>query len=155
MVRICTFAALLYFDWLSLYVETCCSNRYQSARSIHSDDLNVLLGQAAGSTPSKEQLRSHVQAATRHQSTITLPASSRDLLFLLRESIPVSSLPSGDGRPKFKMPPKCFGTARTLRIRSFGSDISIFFDSMSRVPLLEGKVLEIEVAPPSCSLSTV
>lgn len=127
--------------------------RYQSARSIHPDDLTVLLGQAAGSLATKEQLRTQVQAATRHQAMISLPASSRELLFLLREPLPVSSSPSGDGRPKFKMPPKCFGTARTLRIRSFGSDNSIFFDSMKRFPLQEGQVVEVEVAPLFCSLS--
>jgi hypothetical protein len=128
---------------------------YLGARSIHPDDLKVLLGQPAGSVPAKEHLRSQVQAATRHQSTISLPASSRDFLFLLRESLPVSSAPSGDGRPKYKMPPKCFGTARTFRVRSLGNDCSIFFDSMNRTPLLEGQVVEIEVAPLHCSLSTL
>jgi hypothetical protein len=67
----------------------------------------------------------------------------------------VSSSPLADGRPRFEMPPKCFGTARTIRIRSFGNDSSIFFDSLNKIPLHEGQVLEIEVAPPSCSLSTV
>jgi hypothetical protein len=128
---------------------------YLGARSIHPDDLKVLLGQAAGSLPAKEQLRLQVQAATRHQATISLPASSRDFLFLLRESLPVSSSPSGDGRPKYKMPPKCFGTASKLRIRSFGNDSSIFCDGMQRIPLLEGQVVEIEVAPLNCSLSTL
>ena len=74
---------------------------------------------------------------------------------MLRESLPVSSSPSGDGRPKFKMPPRCFGTAKALRVRGFGSGISIFFDGMTRVPLLEGQVVDIQIATPACSLNTL
>jgi hypothetical protein len=87
--------------------------------------------------------------------TISLPASSREFLYLLRESLPVSSSSSAGGRPKFSMPPRCFGPASSLRVRCFGSDTSIFFDSLQRVQLSEGQVVDIKMAPDTCSLCTL